>query len=122
MSFIHYLIGFMKFMVFTLRHSLVWLPQLPAVHLLFYWVAALIEMFCAFSGCRCRKFSSSEDESASFDFILMYRGKCCFGMYCIHNCIYGIEIWISCFDPPSGWLYLFHVIYHSRISIYHKWN
>ena len=47
---------------------------------------------------------------------------CCSGMHCIHNCIYGIEIWISCFDPPSGWLYLFHVIYHSRISIYHKWN
>ena len=122
MSFILFLIGFMKFMVFILHHFLVWLQLLPAVHLLFYWAAALIEMFCAFSGCRCRKFSPGKNESTSFNFIPMHCGKRCFGMYCIHNCLHGIEIWISYFDTPSSWLYLFHVIYHSRISIYHKWN
>ena len=48
MSFILFLIGFMKFMVFILHHFLVWLPQLPAVHLLFYWAAALLKCFVHF--------------------------------------------------------------------------
>ena len=47
-SFILFLIGFMKFMVFILHHFLVWLPQLPAVHLLFYWAAALLKCFVHF--------------------------------------------------------------------------
>lgn len=45
MNFIHYLIRFMKFMDFTLRHSLVWLQLLHAVHLLFYSVADRLRCF-----------------------------------------------------------------------------
>ena len=33
---------------FILHHFLVWLPQLPAVHLLFYWAAALLKCFVHF--------------------------------------------------------------------------
>ena len=50
MNFIHYLIRFMKFMDFTLRHSLVWLQLLHAVHFTFLLGGGPIEMFCAFLG------------------------------------------------------------------------
>ena len=62
-----------------------------------------VEMFCAFLGAGAGNYLRAKMNQHHLTLFFMYRCKCCSGMHCIHNCIYGIEIWISCFDPPSGW-------------------
>jgi hypothetical protein len=77
----------------------------------------------------CKEWSNEERRTTSFKNILRPIYNRLFDVLLEDNrfdwdfdCIYGIEIWISYFDTPSSWLYLFYVIHYSRISIYHKWN